>query len=161
MTLCDPVDCSPPGASVHGVSWARILEWVAIPFSRSCSQTSNPDLLHCRLNHQGSPYEIGLKLSFFIIYLKHKFNWLSCILSVNSIVGTFKKPCMFASAVLRRGSMWRVYGKKPHLCGCTIKYVALNQGLSLVNRVTGQEEDLDLEQEWARKTWDPWAPLGP
>ena len=68
---------------------------------------------------------------------------------------------MFASAVLWRGSMWRVYGKKPHLCGYTIKYVAVNQGLLLVNRVTGHEEDLDLEQERARKTWDPWAPLCP
>ena len=31
---CDPVDCSPPGSSVHGISQARILEWVAISFSR-------------------------------------------------------------------------------------------------------------------------------
>ena len=29
-----PMDCSPPGSSVHGISQARILEWVAIPFSR-------------------------------------------------------------------------------------------------------------------------------
>ena len=33
-TLCDPMDCSPPGSSVHGISQARILEWAAIPFSR-------------------------------------------------------------------------------------------------------------------------------
>ena len=33
-TLRDPMDCSPPGSSVHGISQARILEWVAIPFSR-------------------------------------------------------------------------------------------------------------------------------
>ena len=32
-TLCDPMDCSPPGSSVHGISQARILEWVAIAFS--------------------------------------------------------------------------------------------------------------------------------
>ena len=30
-TLCDPVDCSPPGFSVHGIFQARILEWVAVP----------------------------------------------------------------------------------------------------------------------------------
>ena len=36
-TLCDPVDCSPPGSSVHWVFQARILEWVAIPFSRGSS----------------------------------------------------------------------------------------------------------------------------
>ena len=33
-TLCDPIDCSLPGSSVHGFLQARILEWVAIPFSR-------------------------------------------------------------------------------------------------------------------------------
>ena len=37
LTLCDPMDYSPPVSSVHGISQARILEWVAIPFSRgSC-----------------------------------------------------------------------------------------------------------------------------
>ena len=40
-TLCDPVDCSPPGSSVHGILQARILEgvleWVAISFSRAGS----------------------------------------------------------------------------------------------------------------------------
>ena len=36
-TLCDPVDCSPPGSSVHGILQARILEWVAISFSRESS----------------------------------------------------------------------------------------------------------------------------
>ena len=33
-TPCDPVDCSPPGSTVHGIFQARILEWVAISFSR-------------------------------------------------------------------------------------------------------------------------------
>ena len=39
LTLCDPMDCSPPGSSVHGISQARILELVAISFSfdvRTC-----------------------------------------------------------------------------------------------------------------------------
>ena len=34
LTLCNPMDCSPPGSSVHGALQARILEWVAILFSR-------------------------------------------------------------------------------------------------------------------------------
>ena len=33
-TLCDPMDCSPPGSSVHGILQARILEWGAMPSSR-------------------------------------------------------------------------------------------------------------------------------
>ena len=38
-TLCDPMDCSPPGSSVCGILQARILEWVAISFSRGSSQS--------------------------------------------------------------------------------------------------------------------------
>ena len=37
-TLCDPMDCSLPGSSIHGILQARILEWVAISFSRGSSQ---------------------------------------------------------------------------------------------------------------------------
>ena len=37
-TLCDPMDCSLPGSSVHGILQARILEWVAISSSRGSSQ---------------------------------------------------------------------------------------------------------------------------
>ena len=40
LTLCNPVDCSPSGSSVHGILQARILEWVAIPFLRG-SQLRN------------------------------------------------------------------------------------------------------------------------
>ena len=37
-TLCDPVDCSPPVSSVHGILQAEIPEWIAMPFSRASSQ---------------------------------------------------------------------------------------------------------------------------
>ena len=37
-TLCDPMDCSLPGSPIHGILQARILEWVAISFSRGSSQ---------------------------------------------------------------------------------------------------------------------------
>ena len=51
-TLCNPVDCSPPGSSVHRILQARILDWVAMPFSRGFfpTQGSNSSLLHCRQN---------------------------------------------------------------------------------------------------------------
>ena len=49
-TLCNLVDCSPPGFSIYGVLQARTLEWVAISFSRAFSQPRDrtPHLLHCR-----------------------------------------------------------------------------------------------------------------
>ena len=37
-TLCDPMDCSPPGSAVHGIFQARILEWGATAFSRGSSR---------------------------------------------------------------------------------------------------------------------------
>ena len=62
LTLCDPMDCSLPGSSVHGILQARILERIAIPFSRDLldpgieprSPVFRQILYH--LNHQRSPY---------------------------------------------------------------------------------------------------------
>ena len=47
VQLCDPVDCSPPGSSVHGILQARILKWVAISFSRGSSQPSDRTRVSC------------------------------------------------------------------------------------------------------------------
>ena len=41
LTLCEPMDCSPPGSSVRGIIQARILEWIVISFSRGSSLTRN------------------------------------------------------------------------------------------------------------------------
>ena len=46
-TLCDPVDCSPPGSSVHEIFQARILEWVAISFSKGSSQSRDRTRVSC------------------------------------------------------------------------------------------------------------------
>ena len=62
-TLCDPMDCSLPGLSVNGILQARILEWVAIPFSKGPSRPRGRASVSCiavrffyRLSRQGSPY---------------------------------------------------------------------------------------------------------
>ena len=47
LTLCYPVDCSPRGSSVHGILQARILEWVAMPFSRGCSWSRDQTCVSC------------------------------------------------------------------------------------------------------------------
>ena len=46
-TLCDPMDCSLPGSSLHGILQARVLEWVAISFSRGSSQSRDWTLVSC------------------------------------------------------------------------------------------------------------------
>ena len=47
QTLCNPMDCSPPGSSVPGILQARILEWVAMPFSRGSCQPRNQTQVSC------------------------------------------------------------------------------------------------------------------
>ena len=47
VRLCDPMDCSSPGSHVHGILQARILEKVAIPFSRRSSQPRDQTLFSC------------------------------------------------------------------------------------------------------------------
>ena len=80
-TLCDPTDCSLPGSSVHEILQARILEWVAISFSRGSSQ--HRDRPHCLLYWQvdslplrypGSPAEDHHKWDF---RLNQKTGWVT------------------------------------------------------------------------------------
>ena len=70
LTLCNPMDCRPPGSSLHGILQVRIPEWVAIPFSRGSFpiQGLNPGLLHCKQilyhpSHQGNPEQALLQTS--------------------------------------------------------------------------------------------------
>jgi len=77
-TLCNPMDCSPPGSSVHGILQARILEWVPTPWEKGShsflqgifpTQGSNLCLLHCRqilycLSYQGSLDQTGASCMF-------------------------------------------------------------------------------------------------
>ena len=62
LTLYDPMDCSPPGLSVHRILLARTLEWIAISSSRRSSLPRDQTQVSCvadrffyRLSHQGSP----------------------------------------------------------------------------------------------------------
>ena len=94
LTLCDPMDCSPPGSSVHVILQARILAWVAMPSSRGSSypgiEPGSPafqrDSYH--LTHQGSPAWHCLSyltFSFFLsfyVQLRIMYHQLSNIPSV-------------------------------------------------------------------------------
>ena len=46
-TVWDPTDCSPPGSSVHGILQERILEWIAVPFSRGSSWPRDRTQVSC------------------------------------------------------------------------------------------------------------------
>ena len=55
-TLCDPMDCSLPGFSVHGILQARTLEWVAISFSKGCFSISKSN----NIFHYISEWTLGV-----------------------------------------------------------------------------------------------------
>ena len=64
LTLFDPMDCCLPFSSVHGILQARIMGWVAIPFSRGSSRSRDGTWVSCTgrqilysLSHQGSPIQ--------------------------------------------------------------------------------------------------------
>ena len=59
-TLCNAMDCRPPGSSVHGILQARILEWVVIPFSRGSSWPRSQTWVSC------------IAVRFFIIWATRK-----------------------------------------------------------------------------------------
>ena len=77
LTLCDPLDCSWPDSSVHGILQARILEWVAIPFSKESSQPRDRTWVSCIagtfdcLSHQGSPLQISIVHLFLLFSGAH------------------------------------------------------------------------------------------
>ena len=88
-TFCDPMDCCPPGFSVHLILQARILEWIAIPFSRRSSRPRDRTLVSCitadslPFELQGSPW--GRGRGFFQI-LKLSSNYTSnCLLSQQTV----------------------------------------------------------------------------
>ena len=61
LTFCNRMDCSLPGSSVHGILQARVLEWVAISFSRGSSQPRDQTHVSCTgrwilVGHPGSPH---------------------------------------------------------------------------------------------------------
>ena len=64
LALCDPLDYSPPGLSVHGIFQARILEWVAIPISRGSSRPRDWMQVSCIT---GGFFTIWVKLIYFLI----------------------------------------------------------------------------------------------
>ena len=95
--LCNPMDCSPPGSSVHGTLQARILKWVAIPFSRGSSQLKDQAQVSCiagkilyHLSHQGRPVCVCVCVCVYThngILLSIKKKMKFCICNNNDLEG--------------------------------------------------------------------------
>ena len=106
-----PMDCSPPGSSVHEILQVGIPEWVAISFSRASSQPpqgSDLSLLHCRqildhLSHQGSPKDCYYHLWDHLIFCP---KWAARTHSFQSQHFKDNKPCKSLSWSLVACSPW-------------------------------------------------------
>ena len=78
--LCDPMDYSPPGFSVHGISQGRILEWVAISFSKGSSQPSDRNCVSSidkQILYHWATWEAPSLLIPFSLYLWDRGDWVT------------------------------------------------------------------------------------
>ena len=89
LTLCDPMDCSPPGSSVHGISQARIMGWVAISFSRGSSRPRDPYCVLC-IGRQLLYHWVTLE-AIQLHYLLYELE--ACGLLHEKVAECFSHPC--------------------------------------------------------------------
>ena len=108
LTLCDPMDCSLPGSSVHGILQARILEWVAMSSSRRSSWPRDQTQVSCLLHWQAGslplvpsgkpqmdPTNTHFGLDFTCYY------GISLGLDINHST-TILQTCLFSSTILSK-----------------------------------------------------------
>ena len=111
LTLWDPMDCSSPGSPVHGILQARILEWVAIPFSRGSSQPRD---------------RTWVSRGFFTVWTTREAGYWS--LKWDS-APTFKDACSIYGILvqIRKGCLsHQAYGPKVHACLAHTKFARLS-----------------------------------
>ena len=75
-TLCDPMDCSPPGFSVYGIFQTRIPEWIAISFSRGCSWPREWNCISCSMSrlilYHWATWEVQTKNIFVLKFCRNE-----------------------------------------------------------------------------------------
>ena len=80
LILCDPMDYSLPGSSVHGISQARIPEWLAIPFSRGIFPTQGSNHVSCvSCTGRQIPYHLATREATFTFLLPLKYTGHLCL----------------------------------------------------------------------------------
>ena len=87
QTLCNPMDCSPPGSSVHGILQARILEWIAIFFSKGSSRPRDRAQVSCIAGRFFTIWATGeAHIQYVCIYIHTLHNFRTILLQL-------KKKC--------------------------------------------------------------------
>ena len=127
LTLCDPMDWSPPGSSVHRISQARILEWVAISFPRGSSRPRDRTCISCigrwtlePLSHQGSPFFVlevdittiaffWLVLAWYILFYLFFNLFISCYFKCVTCRHHLVESCFINAIFLLLGGVYTIY----------------------------------------------------
>ena len=112
--LCDPMGCSPPGSSVHGILQARMLERVAIPFSRESSWAKDRTWVSCNASNWATreahvpfrPSQTTKSSSFSFLYLLvFLFNWNSKLFMVIFSPVSVNSQVKFLPVLVRSGPL--------------------------------------------------------
>ena len=102
LTLCDPMDCSLPGSSVHGILQTRILEWVDIPFSKGSSQPTDWTQVSCIAGKFFTIWATRETPVYMCVYFKRqflsnwKFWWTSVVCSIKNSLYWLNPPYCFS-----------------------------------------------------------------
>ena len=116
-TLCDPMDCSPPGSSCHGIFQARILEWVVLPSSRVRAHECNTKT---KMENLGPRNELGIWcpiVNFFKDFFALNFSspGLKFRYWISGLVGTSGSECLWLE-IFSDTCTWRVCAKLLQSC---------------------------------------------
>ena len=109
-TCCNPLECSPPGSSVHGISQARMLEGVAISSSRGSSQPRDQTCVSCifcigrQILYHCAPWEAVPWLELFCsVHLSARTYWA---LILHRVLGPQNRVTSFFSGSISRALVW-------------------------------------------------------
>ena len=84
-TLCDSMDCSPPGSSVHGILQARIVEWVAMPSSRGASLPRDRTQFSYVSCITGRFFTISTTWEALLSFLLRRYLWILTVFNVTFV----------------------------------------------------------------------------
>ena len=151
LTLCDPMDCSPPGSSVHGILLAGMLKWVAILFSRGWSWPRDQTHVSCLAGEfftiwatRKAMILVFLIFSFKPALLLHSIKMFlsSCSLSaIREVSSRYLRLLMFlllvlipacnssSLAFLMMCSLYRLNKKGDSRQSCNVPFLIVNQSV--------------------------------
>ena len=179
LTLCDPMDCSPPGSSVHGIFQARVLEWGDIFFSRRSSRPRDWTLVSCTVGRRFTVWATRAPLKDYDLQKREKWmkkqrqKWQGLILArlhghvitPREQFGSLRK-CGGKFCVLLTGL--RVFQGREHIVGA--HFVLNEQGVagwhlfadlpfSALSPAPKADGRALRPQRQGRKEWGPHVPI--